>query len=306
MDTVGRINSLLKEADVYQNQGLLVQSKEKYKSILETIKSSENLEGKEDLINTVQDKIHKVREAIADVDSAPDTIQLSDEVQGLITKLFSFSHNKESAAVEGAVALATFGQYEKALDEFRKLLSEGILPLTAAKNMLRCHLSLGQPEEAVTQFQEWITHNTFSVAELNKLRDFLQLILERDGFQAILPKIDVTSLVEESSVDIQEDVFEEDIFGIISVRIIFDDGFKAYPMRDFDVVFQFGNAITFEVNAMDKALLDFFEPGVLLSRVQCYADFFLFNAKGIISEKRKITTGPKQGLYSIVLTLESP
>jgi len=306
MNEISRINSLLKEADVYQRQGLLEQSKDKYEAILDTIKTAKNLSGNEGLIHTVQDKIKKVQEALDEVDGAPDTIQLSKEVQNLITNLFSFSKNKESAAVEGAVALATFGQYERALEEFRRLLSAGIMPLTVAKNLLRCHLSLAQPEAAISQFQDWISQNTFSVGELNKLRDFLQHILEREGIHANLPVIDATSVGEDIKTEIQEDVFEDDVFGIISVRIIFAHGFNIGRMIDFDVIYQFGNAITFEVNANDKDLLDYFEPGVHLPRVQCYADFFLFNAKGIISEKRRVTTGPKQGRYSIVLTLESP
>lgn len=306
MDELSRINSLLKEADVYQYQGLLAQSKEKYETILNTIQISENLSGNQDLLHRVQNKIRKVQDAIEEVDRAPDTIQLSEEVQSLITKLFSFSKNSESAAVEGAVALATFGQYEKALDEFRRLLDEGIMPLTVAKNLLRCHLSLGQPEMAVSQFEDWCSQNSFSGGELIKLRDFLQLILEREGIQTDLPEVEVTSLVEEVETDADKDVFSEDIFGIISVRIIFNNEFLMGSMRDFDVIFQFGNAITFEVNGTENELLDYFEPGVHLSRVQCYADFFLFNARGVISEKREITTGPKKGLYSIVLTLESP
>ena len=180
------------------------------------------------------------------------------------------------------------------------------MPLTVAKNLLRCYLSLGQPEVAVSQFQSWISKNIFSVGELNKLRGFLQHILEREGLHADLPVIDTQSPDEYAKSEIQENVFEEDVFGIISVRAIFNKESKIGRMKDFDVIFQFGNTITFEVNADDKDILDYFKPGVQLSRVQCYADFFLFNAKGIVSEKRKVTSGPKQGRYSIVLTLENP
>ena len=40
------------------------------------------------------------------------------------------------------MALAKFGQYESALKEFDGLLKGGIMPLVAAKNIIRCHLAL--------------------------------------------------------------------------------------------------------------------------------------------------------------------
>jgi len=306
MNEINRINSLMKEADVYQKQGLLEQSKDKYQAILDTLKTAEDLPERDTLIQTVKEKIQMVEKTMDEVDGAPDAVHLSEEVQGLIKNLFSFAKNKESAAVEAAVALATFGQYKKALEEFHRLLNEGVMPLTVAKNLLRCHLSLGQPEAAAAQFQYWISKNVFSTVELSKLRDFLQHILEREGIHADLPVIDTSSVDEEAKPEIQENVFEDDAFGIISVRTIFNNESQIGRMKDFDVIFQFGNTITFEVNANDKDLLDYFKPGLKLPRVQCYADFFLFNAKGIISEKREVTSGPKQGRYSFVLTLENP
>ena len=106
--------------------------------------------------------------------------------------------------------------------------------------------------------------------------------------------------------DITEDVFEEDIPEILSVRIMFDDRHMKGQTRDFDVKFQLLNSVTFDIEDNEKDLLSFLEPDVRLSKIQCFGSFYLFNAKGVISEKKIVTAGPKQGWYSIILTLLKP
>ena len=73
---------------------------------------------------------------IAEVRSAPTTLDLSPQLQNLIKRLFTFSKTKEVGAIEGAIALAKFGQYEEAVNELQKLLKDGVLPTVAAKNIL--------------------------------------------------------------------------------------------------------------------------------------------------------------------------
>jgi len=295
------IASLLKEANVYQTQGLLEESKEKYLEALEIIKNNEYLSKDKHLIDSVNNKIRSAEDALDEVDKEPETAELPEEVQNLITKLFSFSKDNDVAAIEGAMALATFGQYEKALDEFQRLLNEGVLPMTVAKNMLRCHLSFATHEAAISQFKHWVSRNTFSIEDLNCLRLFLENSLEREGIKADLPQVDKVS----SDKGIKEET-DQDVLEILSFRVILDDGPMKGQEKDFDVIFQLGNSVTFDLKANEEDPSGFFEPGTKLDRIQCYSNFFFFNTKGTISEKKMVTTGPKRGSYSIVLILESP
>jgi tetratricopeptide (TPR) repeat protein len=295
------IESLLKEAEVYQTQGLLEESKEKYLEVLEIIKNNEELSEDKHLIDSVNNKLRSAEDALDEVDKEPEIAELSEEVQNLITELFSFSKDNDVAAIEGAVALATFGQYEKALAEFQRLLNEGVLPMTVAKNMLRCHLSFAMHEPAISQFEQWVSRNTFSVEDLNCLRLFLENSLEREGIKADLPQVDITA----SDNGIKEET-SKDVFEILSVRVIFDDGPMKGQIKNFDVMFQLGNSVTFEIKANEEESFRFFEPGTNLDRLQCFSHFFYFNTTGIISEKKMATNGPKRGVYSIVLKLKSP
>ncbi|MEE8480439.1 MAG: hypothetical protein V3T59_04275 [Desulfobacterales bacterium] len=306
MTDKGRIQSLLKEAEVYHIQGLLKESMDKYQEILEIVKTNEDLAIDEHIIDLVHNKIRTVAGALGEIDSEPDTTELSKEVQDLISKLFSFSKNEDTAAVESAVALATFGQYDKALKEFQRLLNEGILPRTVAKNVLMCHLSLATHEAAISQFEDWVSHSTFSREELSYLRDYLNNIFEKKGIKADLPQVKEASPDEGMIEDITEEIFEENISEILSVRIMFDDRHMKGQTRDFDVKFQLGNSVTFDIKDKEKDLLSLLEPGARFYKIHCFGSFYMFNAKGVISAKKMATVGPKQGCYSIFLTLLKP
>lgn len=300
------IQSLLKEADVYHSQGLLDESKEKYQSILDMGRTDEALSDDVFFIGMLHDRIRTVDDTLEEIDNEPGTAELSEDVQDLIIKQYSFSENEDTAAVESAVALATFGQYEKALSEFQNLLDKNILHMTVAKNMLQCHLALATHDAAISQLEGWVSDRVFTGEELGRLRDFLEDILGRDCIEADLPQLDDASPGGKIIENITGDISEKDISEILSVKVIFDDKHMKGQIRDFDAIFRLGNSVTIDVENSEEDLLNFLEAGVRLSKVQCYAAFYFFNAKGLISEKKMVTSGPKQGDYSIILTLENP
>jgi len=137
-----QVKSLVKEAELYRTQGLLEESKEKYMGILQLIEKNQRFQSNKKAINVIKDRIVGLERDLAEIDQETEAPELSGKVQDLIKNLFSFSQNKDAAEMEGAVALARFGQYERALAEFNSLLDKGTLPLIAAKNVLRCHLAL--------------------------------------------------------------------------------------------------------------------------------------------------------------------
>lgn len=121
-----QIKSLIKEAEVYRNQGLLEESREAYGRALKFIEDHYQYSRNKDLVDSVKDKIQTIETDLAEVDRVTETPDLPQNIQDLIKKLFSFSQNQDIAAVEGAVALAKFGQYENSLAEFQKLIQGGL------------------------------------------------------------------------------------------------------------------------------------------------------------------------------------
>ena len=174
-----KIKALLKEASLYTNQGLFVEAKQKYLKVLEAIKNSKHYRGDAKLLGALQIKIKELerkREETLQDDQPP---ALTPEVQELILRLFAFSRNKGMAAIEGAVALAKFGQYEKAMAEFKRLMKQGVMPLIAAKNILRCHQNLSSINGAITEFEQWVSEGALSPEHLMNLRAFLLEILDK-------------------------------------------------------------------------------------------------------------------------------
>ena len=151
------IRSLVKEADLYRSQGLTAESKQKYLEALQLIRKGPQVDSSQRLEEGVKNKIQALEKEMAAIGQKSQARMLSQEEQDLIKKSFSFSKNKAAATIEGAVALAKFGQYQVAWREFRGLLKQGALSLVAAKNIIRCHLALLSPDTAIDEFGQWVS-----------------------------------------------------------------------------------------------------------------------------------------------------
>jgi hypothetical protein len=299
MSEVDRIKSLVKEADFYRSQGLLEQARYKYSEALKLVQKSETLKKKESLINSLNNRIKSVEDLLDEIEKATDTPDLTEDVQNLISNLFSFSKNKEAAAIEGAVALAKFGQYDKAFTEFQRLIDNRVLPLMAAENMLKCQLFFISPERAVDQYKKWISSPSFTKKELKSLRDFMIKIFNKEGIKIDLPE-PKAALSEEP----KKDVVTEPVLEISSIGVRMKNNFGREIDVELDITFQTGNILSFIVKADKKELVDFLSTGVKLPSVQCYSSLSIFQAKGFVSDKKIIPSGPRKGDYAFDLTIE--
>ena len=127
-----QLKFLVKEAKLYHTQGLLEQSEEKYISALQLIEKNNKFSHHEKLIYALRNEISAVRKDLYEVEQAEWAIELPPEMQQLIKRMFSVSENSDVAEFKGAVALARFGQYDQALDEFNWLMEEGVFPMAAS------------------------------------------------------------------------------------------------------------------------------------------------------------------------------
>jgi len=221
MSTQTSLRSLVREAELYRIQGLLAQSREKYVKVLELAKKSRASVKRQKVINAVTDRIKTVDRELVEFSKETETPNLPNKVQGLIKKLFAFSKTEETAALEGAIALAKFGQYKQALEEFNLLLTQKNLVLIVAKNILRCHLSLASPQAAIDQFTEWTkAKGPLKTGDLRKTREFLKSLLESVGISSKLPEVSdpgkalaapEEGKVEEDIAELIPDVAESDL-----------------------------------------------------------------------------------------------
>jgi len=293
-----RIRLLIREAELYRKQSLLEESKEKYEEILEFLQGHERYSKDKKLIDAVQGKIRTVEGALDEIENGPETPELSREVHELISRLFSFSENEETAAMEGAIALAKFGQYDEAIKSFKELIQEGIMPLVAAKNALMCHLTLSSADAAIAQFKQWLSQETFSAKELRYLRSTLGDHLAKRGIGVDLPQVS-----EPIPGEVQEKE-EEGIIDISSFVVRWANGPLKGQRTEFEVSFQSGNTISTIIAAQEKDLVDAFKPGLQLSDIECFSPIAVFKGKGIVADMKKISSGRRQRDYSLDIRIE--
>jgi hypothetical protein len=312
------IKSLLKEAQIYRKHGLLEESQEKYQELFEKLKSGEKSPQGDAFIDSLQKRIFDIKSEIDEIDRTPRTPELSYEIQQLISHLFAFSGNKDIAAVEGAAALAEFGQYESAIAKYQEQLDKGISPMMVAKNMIRCHLSLASQEAVMNQFKKWKSDHTFSEMELGFLRNFYHEML-RSRTKPLKPAKDkhsnghdkefINTLKVQSSIPDEDCIKVEELQDIleissISLELMQDPGKNR--IIEFEITYQLGNTISFIVDANDWELIETFEPGVHLPCVHCFSPVSAFETNGVISQRKKITSGPQKGNYLVRVTLNTP
>jgi len=271
MSEMKQVHALIKQADACHARGLFAESRGKYKEILSFLESNRNLQNSEKFTEAVRERLRDVNKDISEIRRVPAIQELSPRLQRLIKTLFTFSSTKEGAAVETAVALAKGCHYAEAVRELRKLIREGILPRIAAKNILRCFLSLSLPEVAVAQFKEWLFIETLSHADLRSVRDLLVRSLRKKGMSDLVPALSGEILTSVKARD--------DFLDILSIKIHFYDGKRHRYTVDLDVVYQIGGLASVVVSSADRALLDSLRLGKTLRDIQFDTPVTVFRSR---------------------------
>ena len=211
MDIKQQIKGLIQEAELYRSQGLLKEAKGKYVAVVSVIEANPQIKNRQSLMDSISKKITALENDIDKLAKAPTSVEVPEKIQDLIKKQFAFAPDKDedSAAIEGAIALAKFGQFERALKEFNLLLDKDSVRVAAAKNIIRCSMTQTSVEDAVTAYEKWVTSDIFTPAQLNSVCAFLEDILEKKGIDKTLskPKEAEPAVTQEAVADdeLQED-----------------------------------------------------------------------------------------------------
>ncbi len=300
MNLKSRLTGLLREGEIYGSQGLFQESLQKYREARQLIQETSGIKNRDSLLAVLSRKINTFEEAAQKVDQTPAEAQMSAQQQDLVKKLFAYSPDQDpdSIALEGALALAKFGQFKRALAEFREMLSKESLRLQAAKNIIRCHMAMSDGQEAVVEYGQWMQSGLFSRRQLEHLRAFLHNLVEKKGIDATLPQPSEDTPTAEPTVAADE-IDEEEILDISSIVIHFDSGPYSGKQLELDVSFQTGNVISLLISSHEKEIIDNLTVGVKLENLQFFSPIAIFRGSGVISAKNKIDAGPKQGDYSL-------
>ncbi len=330
MDVKKQIKSFLQQAELYQSQGLLYEAKENYLRAGQLVKKNEQLIKNKNLLGVIAKKINVLKEKIDRIENEPLSVELPEKIQDIIKEKFSFSKDTDAGALEGAIALAKFGQFERALKEFNDLIERESLRVEAAKNIIRCHKTLDSIDEAVNRYQQWFESDFFTPEQLSRLRVFFQGILDSKGIdiklpqkagKMMIPSVESlrgpaesakaagepeTAMSADAEEEIEEEAEEEEnIIDISSVGIALTQGPRKGEIIEYDVSFQAGRVINLLISGNETELIETLNIGVMLDDVQFYSPIAMFNGKAVVSSKSKIESGPKQGFYSLDIKIIS-
>jgi hypothetical protein len=293
----------------------------KYKKTMELIQGSEQLKSRTNLVAGISKKINVLEKDIHKIEAAADKPEVSAKVQDLIKKLFTASEDKDqdTVALDGAIALAKFGQHERALLEFKELLAKDSVRVVAAKNIIRCHMANTSVDAAVDQYEQWLSSDLFVPGELNKLRFFLESILKKEGIEKELPTSEIQAAppeptiempeIEEAKIEVlaikKDEDHDDEVLDINSIGITLDSGPRKGEIVELDVSFQSGNVISLLITGTDTDLIELFNVGETLHNIQFYSPIAMFGGSGIVDTKTHIESGPRRGDYSIDLKVVS-
>ena len=311
MDIKQRLKSLLQEAEIYRSQGLISEAYEKYQAAENMVNSIKGLKNKASLLKAISDKIAALNYTREKVEQGPNSPELSKKAQDLIKNLFAFSENKDedSAALEGAVVLAKFGQFDRAIADLNALLSRESVKVEAAKNILRCHMATSATQEAVNLYNQWLSEDSFQPNQLEQVRVYLEDALTKKGVDVNLPSPVAAQDDSQGSGQIaaasSESASDEEFLDITSIGITFESGPRKGKMVEFDVNFQSGNMLSLIISKQDQSLIEDLKAGMELRDIQFYSPIAIFNGSGVISSKTQIKSGPKQGDYCLDIRIKS-
>jgi hypothetical protein len=290
------IRAVVRGAEVYRKQGLLAEAREKYIEALSFVsRDGEDVKALE-WREALKMRLRSVEESLVHTEEVDEHPELPEKAQNLIQRLFSFSPSGDVTTLEGAVALWKFGQHRRALGEFERLLDMGHQPLVAAKYILLCLLTLSCPESAIARFRKWGFRGTFSEPEMQHLRDFLCSEFRARGLELDLP-----SVTERASQHGKKEDLEPPVS---SITIDFEWGPMCGRRVELGVTFQFGNALSVIVPALNKELVEALKPGTRIGRVGLYSATVFFRGNGTVAGSTRIKHGPRQGDYLIDITIE--
>jgi len=286
----------LQQAEVYRDQGLLQEAMEKYNIASDLILKSDKIKNRQNLIHVISKKMGALENDFKKKNK-PVSRKMPKKTQELIKskKFFSKKMGKEEAALEGAINLAKFGQYKRALKELQNLISVDSIRVNAAKNIVRCHMALSAPDDAIDQYNKWISNNLFRNDQLEKVRFFLKSSLEKKGIKRTLPELKKTSKSEYP--DFEEN--EEEVPDISSIVIILDKGPQKGKVIELDVSFQAGNIINVIMPGRDHERIKNLNIGFKINDIQFFSPIAIFKGSGIVSNMTYINSGPKKGDCSL-------
>lgn len=291
-----KVRNLVREAELYRKQGLFMEARSRYKTAIDLIHATDNINNKGDLISVISNKIDQLDSKVEQVEGSKGQMT-EDEIKVII-------HEYRDKPIEGAIALANFGDYQRALGEFVKLIDSDDMRVAAAKNMIRCHEALSSLVKGVKLYKKWLDDERFNNQQIEDVRVFLENLLKRKGKEEAMPQrqtLESTSPTDIEPAAAPPEGGDKVTIDISNVIINLTDGPHAGQSMELDVSFQTDSIINLIISKVQKDLVESITIGQRLGDVQFFSPMAIFTGSAIVKSKKQINSGPKQGDFTLDL-----
>ncbi|RJP86090.1 MAG: hypothetical protein C4518_14705 [Desulfobacteraceae bacterium] len=297
-----KIKAYYQEAELYETHGLLVESLEKFRAIEGLIKANQNIRNRNTLLAKISARIETLKKTIQRLDGTKKAPQASPDAQSLMKEMYSFNdpEAKGSSSLGGAIALAKFGQYDKAIEEFNRLLDQDALRLDAAKNILWCWLEQNYGDYAVSLYQKWRKTKLFPPEEIASIQNYFSALVKQKGLNL---EIEIDGLESQQTVEPDSEIDEDELLDINSVRFALPRGAREGEKVELEVSFQSGQYIQMIMPRKQKELIESIKPGDLFKDMTFYSSVAIFSGEGYVSARNEINAGPKKGDSSLEIKI---
>jgi len=295
-----KVKSLIKEAELYKSQGLLNEALDTYKRVKELIESTQNVKNKDSFLNKITNKIDKLYTQMETELSVPKPPTVSEEAQSVIKEMVTEDdpESKGSSSMASALALARFGQYEQAIEEFTRLLPQAPLRAEAAKNIVWCWIQQGEVDKALGRVKQWMVGNVLSLDEVNGVRSYFEDLVKKSGLDTKISSDKIQKNLEPES-----EVEDQDILDINSTRFTLPRGSRKGETVELEISFQAGKYLKMLVSKKDKQFIESLSVGDQLTGMIFYSPMAIFSGTGYVSSNVTINAGPKKGDYSLEIKI---
>ena len=234
-----KIKAYFQEAELYQTHGLLAESLEKFRAIEGLIKANQNFRNRNKLLEKISTRIEVLKKTIQRLDGSNKTPEAPPDAQSLMKEMYSFDdpEAKGSASLGGAIALAKFGQYDKAIEEFNRLLEQDALRLEAAKNLLWCWIEQNYADYAVSLYQKWRKAKLFPPSEIESIQNYFTELIKQKGLNL---ELEIEGLESQQTVEPDSELDEDELLDINSVRFALPRGKREGEKVELEISFQSG------------------------------------------------------------------
>lgn len=303
MNLGDQIKAYYQEAELYQTHGLLEESLDKYLAVQKLINASPGIRNRENLLSKITDRIDTVTKLIKKIEGADKKPKaVAPAAQNLMKEMFSFDDpgTKGSSALGGAIALAKFGQYDRAVEELTRLMEQAEFRLEAAKNLLWCWLEQNYGEYAVSLYQKWRKAKMFPPSEAASLQQYFKELIQQKGLN--LP-LEIEEVESQPTVEPDSEIDGDDLLEINSIRFTLPRGKREGEKIELEVGFQSGQYIRMILPRKEKELIDSIRPGDLFKDMTFYSTMAIFSGEGYVSSRNEIDSGPKKGDTSLEIKI---